>query len=626
MKKIPVFVLKSSFLVAFCCFALLNICQAQAEMSLWYIPDSPFSQRGSHHHPHSVEIPCDWNYYHRSDGKDKIIEYGIRNDGDAPLTLTLPLAFDANSALTFQVITQPTNAVLQPGEDVHFKVRYVHSESAGSNKAILPIKSDDPKHPSCAINFRIGGGGPVSNPIIVGCFQQYTRVDDFGADGMVDGTQIISRTLDMNNNILSEEEVSKDELGATLGTLTKMNTYNNQNQVLTAKTIYTGFYRTIVLNEMITNTYDANGNLTEEKVLTETTFGIYDVTHTYTYDSNNRVIKDVITYTTPFVANGIGMIDYTYDANGNLLTLVENDGGGYMFSETNTYDANNNLLTSIEIRNGTTIFSVVNTYDANNNLLTSAETYDSGLTTTTTNTYDANNNLITSQSTTPPSGFGPNITETTTNTYNSFNILIKEVIVFMVEFPVGTVVFMSESNAIFNYDANNRLLSIDFEGSIDPTQPPIFTQTTTISPCDIPQISIADPCNCFDPLNKRDNQDIITHFHDVLSVNGTPGDAVILQTGNTNFLANNLTQIANGTMLGTIPASGTLEYDFFHSAGASGAITLSVGGVLSNPFDISVCKAKSCIVVPTMSQWGLLIFGLLLLNLSIFFVQQKEMN
>ena len=622
MKKVPIFVLKTSFLVAFCCFVLLNIAQAQADMSLWYIPDIPFSQRGHQHHPHSVEIPCDWNYYHRSDGKDKIIEYGIRNDGDAPLTLTLPLAFDANSAPTFQVIAQPLSATLQPGEDVHFKVRYTHSELATSNKAVLLIKNDDPNHANCTINFR-AGGGPLAIPDVVGCFQQYTRARDFDADGMADETQTISRTLDSNNNILSENETLVNGSGATLGTLTKMNTYNSQNQVLTAKTVYTGFYQSNVLNETISNTYDENGMLTEEKVLTETTFGTLDVTYTYIYDSNNRVSKVDITFNTPSVTNGIGKINYTYDANGNVLTFEESDGGGYMFLETNTYDVNNNLLTSIEVLNGATTFSVNNTYDATNNLLTSMETDNNG-TTTITNTYDANHNLITSQKRVSPLGFGPTNIETITNTYNSFNLLTSKHIVFKIEFPIGNVLFMLQNNTIFNYDANNRLLAIEVKGIADPTQPPVFLYTTTIAPCDVPQISIADPCNCGNPLNIKDNQGIITHFHDVLSVDGTPGEAVVLQTGNTNFLDNNLAQIGNGIALGTIPASGTLEYDFFHASDASGAITLSVGGVLSNPFNISVCSATSCII-PTMSQWGLLIFGLLILNLSIFSIYRLRL-
>lgn len=631
MKKVPVFVLKTSCLVAFCCFVFLNIGHAQAEMSLWYIPDMPFSQRGAHHHPHSVEIPCDWNYYHRSDGNDKIIEYGIRNEGDEPLTLTLPLTFEANSAPTFQVLTQPSKATLQPGDDVHFKVKYVHSESATSNKAVLLIKSDALSNPNCAINLRVGGGGggpgPLSIPQVVGCFQQYIRGSDFDANGMDNEIQTIKRTLDMNSNILSEEETLTDGSGAIMGTITKTNTYNSQNQVLTAKIVNTGFYQGTTISEMTTNTYDTNGNLSEEKVISETTFGTFDVTHTYTYDSNNRVIKDAITFNTPFVMNGLGMINYTYDANGNLLTFEENDGGGFMFMRTNTYDANNNLLTSVEVRNGTTILSVVNTYDANGNLLTSVETDEFGETVTITNTYDTNNNLISSQKVGTPIFIGPTLMETTTNTYNSFNNLIKQVVLFEIGFPGAPVGLMIESTSIFNYDANNRLVSIDFEGRPGATQPPVFKQITTVTPCDLAQISIADPCNCFDPLNKKDQDDIITHFHDVLSVNGTPGETVILQTGNTNFLDNNLAQIGNGTMLGTIPPSGTLEYDFFHASGASGAITLNVGGVLSNPFNISVCDAVACQApIPTMNQWGLLIFGLLLLNLSLLLIRKLELQ
>ena len=98
-----------------------------------------------------------------------------------------------------------------------------------------------------------------------------------------------------------------------------------------------------------------------------------------------------------------------------------------------------------------------------------------------------------------------------------------------------------------------------------------FTLCTATSP------SLKDPCSCEDPLNKKNNGDNITHFHDVLTAKGMPGQQVVLQTGNTNFLDNNLNQITDGTLLGVIPESRELNYDFFHASGASGAITVTIG-------------------------------------------------
>jgi len=152
---------------------------------------------------------------------------------------------------------------------------------------------------------------------------------------------------------------------------------------------------------------------------------------------------------------------------------------------------------------------------------------------------------------------------------------------------------------------------------------PNNTATLTITDNDPAPISINDPCSCTDPLNIKDASGGITHFHDVLTVGGITGQSVVLTTGNTNFLDASLTQIADGTLLGTVP----LSFDFFHAAGTSGDIVLTVGGATQPPFSISICEASTCIVpdpIPTMSAWGLLIFCLLVVNLSIWFVRRLD--
>jgi len=138
--------------------------------------------------------------------------------------------------------------------------------------------------------------------------------------------------------------------------------------------------------------------------------------------------------------------------------------------------------------------------------------------------------------------------------------------------------------------------------------------------------TIADPCNCNDPQNIGKFTEI-THFHDVLTLTGTAGQQVVLTTGGANFLDANLQQIADNTMLGTIPASGVFTYDFFHPSESSGNIVVTIGGTLLAPFAISVCNANNCIEpIPTMNEWCLFIFGLLVMNLSIFFVQRQALT
>lgn len=144
----------------------------------------------------------------------------------------------------------------------------------------------------------------------------------------------------------------------------------------------------------------------------------------------------------------------------------------------------------------------------------------------------------------------------------------------------------------------------------------------------VDDFDISDPCSCGNNLNRLGPDGLPTHFADILEVNGTAGQQVVLVTGGPNFLNAGLTQIANGTVLGVIPASGPFTFPFFHASGASGSIVVSVNGINGPPFAISVCNAATCAIpdvkIPTMGEWALMIFGLLILNMSVFFLRRKN--
>jgi len=562
-------------------------------MTLWY--DAAAKYHTGHHHNTSKEIPCDWIYYRTHDGENDTLHYGIRNEGDAPLTLDLPLVFEDNIFPDFSMLTQPDKSVLQPGEDVHFKVVYQSPYLYRPVRANLPIASNDPNAGACGIQFWVGGAPPPPTEYPF-CFQNVRSEQDFDNDMVIDQIINNAHTFDDKGNITQLVATLESPVGTERGRRTATYTYDANNNLLTSEIVNTGIYDVISESVTITNTYDANNNLITRKLVEVVNpFVTLEENTTNTYDANNNLISSSLTFTpvlSPFPVTII--TNYTYDVNNNRLTETTISP---LNSETivNTYDANNNLLTSVREFDLIPFFSIkeniTNTYDANNNLLTETIVIDdsfSGIhTIAITNTYDATNKLLTVS--TVHAGF-----------QGDFEDLFT-----------------------YTYDANGRVISQKEEYFRNPGRVKQGEITFNVTPCDLAQLSIADPCSCFDPLNKKDNKGDITFFHDVLSVTGTPGDAVILETGNTNFLDNNLAQIADGTNLGTIPASGVFEYDFFHASGASGAITLNVGGVLLNPFNISVCEAKSCIVIPTMSQWGLLIFGLLILNMGLFFVKQK---
>ena len=161
-----------------------------------------------------------------------------------------------------------------------------------------------------------------------------------------------------------------------------------------------GISHSIVLQG--TTSYDTNGD------------GIADSIYTYTYDSNgNRLTVSSDT-------NGDGTAEsiytYTHDSNGNLLTnsYDSNGDGTANYIGTYTYDSNGNQLTSSYDTNGDgTAESIYTyTYDSNGNQLTFS--YDGnadGIADSISSyTYDSNGNQLTSSNDSNADGITDRIT------------------------------------------------------------------------------------------------------------------------------------------------------------------------------------------------------------------------
>ena len=149
-------------------------------------------------------------------------------------------------------------------------------------------------------------------------------------------------------------------------------------------------------------------------------------------------------------------------------------------------------------------------------------------------------------------------------------------------------------------------------------------------------LDVVDPCSCDDPLNKVIERK--TFFHDVLTVTSTPGRSIWVSIADFDFRDRNNNILpfgtlptsdpggnAGGTGTGTlIPETatpGVYQLDFYHFSGRATNITVTDGTAFEN-FTSSLCI--SCESIPTMNQWGLLIFGLLILNFSVFLLGKKE--
>lgn len=154
------------------------------------------------------------------------------------------------------------------------------------------------------------------------------------------------------------------------------------------------------------------------------------------------------------------------------------------------------------------------------------------------------------------------------------------------------------------------------------------------------ELMFGDPCSCDDPRNC--NVGGIDYFHDTLTVTagGVTGLNITATAGATDFFtsvdcfggSNSL--ITAGTVIPETPAgSGEYKIEFWRPSGATPTISVLQGGV-TTPVPAAtfqpVCTTAACNTpaaapIPTMNEWGLMIFGLLVLNLSVFFVQRREL-
>ena len=135
--------------------------------------------------------------------------------------------------------------------------------------------------------------------------------------------------------------------------------------------------------------------------------------------------------------------------------------------------------------------------------------------------------------------------------------------------------------------------------------------------------SMSDPCNCDNPANKSlDDGSFL--FADKIRI-----DAAMYPTGTLPIVValdgNLLTATGTPYTLATATAAvislggGIYELPFYTLPNAPSTLTIMMGGVGGDSQAFTTYSCMPCPdPIPTMNQWGVLIFGLLILNLSIF--------
>ena len=114
---------------------------------------------------------------------------------------------------------------------------------------------------------------------------------------------------------------------------------------------------------------------------------------------------------------------------------------------------------------------------------------------------------------------------------------------------------------------------------------------------------------------------LVELFHDILKVTTTPDSVVSISATDNNLLDINGNAIPVGT---SIPQVSPGVYELiFYTVPAQGAMVAVSNGVSTENFTTASCTPCPA-SIPTMPEWSLAIFGLLILNIGVGFLYRKE--
>jgi hypothetical protein len=174
---------------------------------------------------------------------------------------------------------------------------------------------------------------------------------------------------------------------------------------------------------------------------------------------------------------------------------------------------------------------------------------------------------------------------------------------FVVNYELGTGTCFSTATCNLTVVPSTSILDSDGDGTPD----------------------IADPCSCADPLNP-DPLVVMGPgggevFHEVVTVNSGPGETWNMTAATIGALDATGAALALPAAM-TETAPGIYTIDFFHE------ITTGYTGEFTNGTSIlneaNSCTVSCLLTVPTLGEWGLVVFTLLMLNLAILFVVRRR--
>jgi len=138
--------------------------------------------------------------------------------------------------------------------------------------------------------------------------------------------------------------------------------------------------------------------------------------------------------------------------------------------------------------------------------------------------------------------------------------------------------------------------------------------------------SLSDPCSCDNPSNVTLGDGTFL-FEDKIRIDASMYPAgtipsVTVIDGNLLTATGSPYTLTTATAAITNVGGGIYQLPFYTKINVPSTLTVTVDG------DSQIFTTDSCMPcpdpIPTMNQWGLLIFGLLLVNLCIFFIYQLD--
>ena len=203
--------IKSLILAVACLFGSTFILNAQANMTIWHVnqahvdnPNEGFADFWT----------CGYEYYITHTGTESSRNFllEIKNEGDQPLNLTLPLSLSAGSHADFTIVRQPTKSTLQPNEEVLVEVQYTAPATYNDAEANLIIQSDDPENLDCGISFQVGGATTAPFEILCGdipfSFGSNVDLETANVGNCTDNK--VTKTFTIRNNESNEATVRSD--------------------------------------------------------------------------------------------------------------------------------------------------------------------------------------------------------------------------------------------------------------------------------------------------------------------------------------------------------------------------------------------------------------------------------